>query len=81
MRELKDGRIETACCACCGADESEFGKVVTDETLGIRMGELYPLTRWRKGSAVRRAVERNRQQNGYLVCGNCFFNVTDDLYR
>lgn len=78
ITEKADGRIETDSCAWCmvGADE-EFGPVTTDKNAPIRMGELYPLTRWPKRSRVRNLIERRRQGNGNLICGNCYFTATD----
>ena len=75
---MNDDRIETESCACCMESADTFGPT-QHANVPIRMGELYPLTRWPKTSRVRRAIERHRVGNGNLVCGNCYFNVTDDL--
>lgn len=79
LTEKDDGRIETDSCACCMDGADEMGPVHTDKNEPIRMGELYPLSRWPKNSRVRRAIERYRSGNGNLVCGNCYFNATDAL--
>lgn len=62
-------------CAVC---QEDFPVPENAEVARITMGQLYPLSRWRSDSSFRRKIERARFGIGDHLCGNCWFDLTDD---
>jgi len=63
--------VAAFCCNC----REEFP--VADPAAALRMGKLYRLEDFPERLASRFASWRGDDEGGYL-CGNCYFDLTDD---